>query len=335
MEPPFEPYQTLPGAALATKVFRADEVIVDFGNGYAKVTLMGVVPHEFARIAWFRPDLLPVHQNSYLNLLSDSPKALLVSSGLRAEFDLRPGDPVQLSWGGQATIDGYVYAFVDYWPTWNPLAESDDRPAALVVANLAYLQAMLPVEPYEVWLRKAPGAPSREVFEGIRAANLEVETLVDASQEIVARRNDPMIQGTNGALTLGFIIAMGISIAGFLIYWILSLKARTLTFGILRAMGLRQSRVILMLVAEQVLISGAAIGAGILVGWLASLLFVPLLQLTSSAAEQVPPFLIVALGEDMLKIGAVAVAMLVLGAVLFRWIVGRIRIHQAIKLGEE
>ena len=335
MEPPFEPYRALPGVALATKVFRAAEVIAYLGRENTKVTLMGVVPHEFARIAWFRPDLLPVHPNGYLNLLSDSPKALLVSSDLREEYDLRAGDPVQLSWGAQATVDGYVYAFFDYWPTFNPLEKAGGRAASLVVANLAYLQAVLPVEPYEVWLRKAPGAESRGIFEGIRAAKLEIETLVDTSQEIVARRNDPMIQGTNGALTLGFIIAMGISIAGFLIYWILSLKARTLSFGVLRAMGLRQSRVILMLVAEQVLISGAAIGAGILVGWLASLLFIPLLQLTSSAAEQVPPFLIVALGEDMVKIGAVALAMLALGAVLFRWIVARIRIHQAIKLGEE
>jgi NADH:ubiquinone oxidoreductase subunit H len=31
----------------------------------------------------------------------------------------------------------------------------------------------------------------------------------------------------------------------------------------------------------------------------------------------------------------VAVAMLAAGALLFRWMIGRIRIHQAIKLGEE
>jgi NADH:ubiquinone oxidoreductase subunit H len=31
----------------------------------------------------------------------------------------------------------------------------------------------------------------------------------------------------------------------------------------------------------------------------------------------------------------VAAAMLVTGSLLFRWMIGRIRIHQAIKLGEE
>jgi putative ABC transport system permease protein len=128
---------------------------------------------------------------------------------------------------------------------------------------------------------------------------------------------------------------MGISIVGFLIYWVLSLKARTLQFGILRAMGLKQSHVVLMLILEQGLISGAAIIAGILIGNLASLLFVPLLQLTSSAASQVPPFRIVASQGDFLKVLIVAVAMLLAGSLLFRWMISRIRIHQAIKLGEE
>jgi putative ABC transport system permease protein len=335
VEPPFEPYRNIDGTTLATKVYLADGVIAYLGRGNTTVSLMAIVPHEFGGIAWFRPDLLPAHPNNYLNLLSDSPKALLVSSALRDEFDLHPGDPVQLAWGGNAALDGYIYAFIDYWPTFNPLVKTRDRPAAIVVANLAYLQAMLPIEPYQVWLRKAPGAQSREVFASIHEKKLPIETLVDASQEIVARRNDPMLQGTNGALTLGFIIAMGISITGFVIYWILSLKARTLQFGVLRAMGLRQARVIMMLVTEQVLISGAAIAAGILIGYLASLLFIPLLQLTSSAAAQVPPFLIVSLGADVLKIVGVAVAMLAIGAVLFRLIISRIRIHQALKLGEE
>jgi putative ABC transport system permease protein len=72
-----------------------------------------------------------------------------------------------------------------------------------------------------------------------------------------------------------------------------------------------------------------------LIGGLASLLFVPLLQLTSSAASQVPPFRIVSQQEDFVKIVAVAAAMLVTGSLLFRWMIGRITIHQAIKLGEE
>jgi putative ABC transport system permease protein len=335
VEPPFLPYQQIAGTNLVTKVYINNDAQAEFAGGARIVTVMGVVPGEFARVAWFRPDLLPVHQNNYLNLLSSSPKAVLVSSNLRKEYDLKLGDTVNISWADQAPIDGYIYAFVDYWPTYNPQTIVNAKPAALIVTSLSYLQDKMAIEPYQVWLRKAPGTPSRVVFDNIRAKNLPIESLSDASQEIVARGNDPMLQGTNGTLTLGFIIAMGISIVGFLIYWVLSLKSRTLQFGILRAMGLKRNQVVVMLIMEQVLISGAAIIAGILIGNLASLLFVPLLQLTSSAAAQVPPFRIVASGQDFLKVLAVAVAMLAAGALLFRWMIGRIRIHQAIKLGEE
>jgi putative ABC transport system permease protein len=335
IEPPFEPFAEIAGVDLATKVYVNDAVAADFAAGTRLVTVMGVVPDEFARVAWFRPDLLPAHQNSYMNLLSASPKAVLVSSNLRGEYDLKLGDALTITWEGQTPIDVYVYAFVDYWPTYNPAKEVNSKPAGLIVANLSYIQDKMALEPYQVWLKKTTGTPSRVVFDSIREKDLQIQSLSDAAQDIVARANDPTLQGTNGTLTLGFLIAMGISIAGFVIYWILSLKARTLQFGILRAMGLKQSQVVVMLITEQILISGAAIVAGILIGNLASLLFVPLLQLTSSAAAQVPPFRIVAQSDDFVKVLAVALAMLVTGSVLFRWMVGRIRIHQAIKLGEE
>ena len=240
-----------------------------------------------------------------------------------------------LTWAGQSSIDGYIYGFIDYWPTYNPRQTIAGKAASFVVANLSYIQAKMLLEPYQVWLRKVDGARSREVFEDIKAKGLEIDQLTDTSQEIIARRNDPMLQGTNGTLTLGFIITMGISIVGFAIYWILSLKSRTLQFGIFRAMGLTQSQVVWMLILEQILISGAAIAVGIGIGIVSSALYVPLLQLTSSAAAQVPPFRIVALSSDFMKVLAVAIIMMGMGAGLFRWMIGRIRIHQAIKLGEE
>jgi putative ABC transport system permease protein len=335
VEPPFEPWSGLAGVQAATKVYRNDGVAADFSAGQRIVSLMGVVPDEFAKVAWFRPDLLPVHQNAYLNLLSSSPKAVLVSSNLAAEYDLKLGDSFTITWADQAPIDVYVYAFVDYWPGYNPREIVNTKPRGLIVGNLSYVQGKMALEPYMVWLQKAPGAGSREIFDDIKAKNLPVESLTDASQEIVARANDPTLQGTNGTLTLGFLIAMGVSIVGFVIYWVLSLKARTLQFGILRAMGMKQRQVLLMLVVEQVLISGAAIVAGILIGSLASALFVPLLQLTATAESQVPPFRIVSQPDDIAKVLAVALAMLVIGSLLFRWMLGRIRIHQAIKLGEE
>ena len=144
-----------------------------------------------------------------------------------------------------------------------------------------------------------------------------------------------MLQGTNGTLTLSFIITMTITLIGFLIYWIFNIRNRTLQFGILRAMGLSKRNLIGMIIWEQVLISGVAILVGILIGTLASNLFVPLLQVVYSAAEQVPPFKVVAYAGDYFRIFAILGVMLVAGSVVLGYIISKIKMDQALKLGED
>lgn len=90
-----------------------------------------------------------------------------------------------------------------------------------------------------------------------------------------------------------------------------------------------------MIACEQVLVSGAAVAIGFVTGNLASRLFIPLLQVASSAADQVPPFRIVAQMEDYYKVYAVVAAMLIIGFITLWRIIARIRIDQALKLGED
>jgi putative ABC transport system permease protein len=144
-----------------------------------------------------------------------------------------------------------------------------------------------------------------------------------------------MLQGTNGALTLGFLVTLGISIIGFLIYWIISIQERLLQFGVLRAIGMSKPKVVVMLVCEHALVSGIPILLGIAIGGITSRLFVPLLQVVYSAAQQVPPFRVVASAGDYGKIYGVVAFMLATGLAVLAGIASRIQIHQAVKLGEE
>lgn len=229
-----------------------------------------------------------------------------------------------------------VYEFIDYWPTFNPNAkDAQSNTNNLIVAQLDYIQANNALEPYEVWIKKAPGVTSQEIYDEILEKEIKIAELTDASQEIIKTKNDPMLQGTNGALTLGFIVTMSVSTIGFLIYWILSIRQRELQFGIFRAMGLSVKKIIGLLAWEQLLISGTAILIGVTVGGLTSQLFVPLLQMVYSAAEQVPPFKVAASGQDYIKIYTV-VAIMLSGAIGFLGMfISKIKIHQAIKLGED
>jgi putative ABC transport system permease protein len=100
-------------------------------------------------------------------------------------------------------------------------------------------------------------------------------------------------------------------------------------------MGLARKRVVAIIVWELVLISGSSVLMGILIGGIAGQLYVPLLQLVTSVAQQVPPFVVGALRKDYGNLLFFVLAMFVGVLVVLAVLISRIRIHQAIKLGEE
>ena len=336
-EPNFNDYTSLPGAELATKVLYVDKGVMQTTMDWAdNINIMGIVPNEFAKVAWFRNDLLSHHINEYINLMVDAPKSFLVSTNLKEKYKLKEGDTIHISWGDQNYLEGVIYAFVDYWPTYNPnpISKGKDAPG-LIVANLSYIQNKMALQPYEVWIKKTEDATDKQINDKITEKDIKLVKLQYTDQELVKMKNDALLQGMNGMLTLGFIASMLISLLGFLIYWIISIQGRVLQFGILRAMGMSLTKVIGMLACEQILVSGAAILIGILIGGITGDLFIPLLQIMYSSADQVPPFKIMANGADYIKVYAVIGTMITMGFLILWRIISRIKIDQAVKLGED
>ena len=342
-EPPYHAFGRLEGVERATRVFRRARATVRLPDGATThAQVLGVVAPEFAQVAYFPPGLLPRHHYRYAQALASSPLALLAGSALRDRHGVRLGDRIEVRWSGQPALAGFVVGFVDYWPTFNPRGEErwltgiPDRrgPTNLVVANLAYLHAKLALEPYEVWLDTRDGASSAAVYAAMRDEGLVVERLYDTAQVLLGARNDAMVQSTNGALTLGFAIAMLTSVAGFIVFWVMALRTRTLQFGVLRAMGLRPGQVTWMLITELLVLAAGAALIGFAAGRLAADLFIPLVQVAEGAA-QVPPFRVTALRTDFLRVYAVVAASLLVQSVVFQLYVARVSVHQALKLGEE
>jgi putative ABC transport system permease protein len=336
-EPPFIPYTQLRGVESVTKVFVKRNALTTVGKKTAGNTyVMGIESHEFGKTAWFRNSLLPHHIYDYLNVLAADPTAFLVSTSFKEKYDAKLGDIIYVKWGENDFLQGVIYAFVDYWPSFNPHFKGNtSQTQDLIVANLAYIQAKMRMEPYEIWMKTDPEVTSKEIYEEIEEKKLGVLEIKDSKQMVIQRKNDPMLQGTNGALTMGFIVTMIVCTLGFLIYWILSIEKRTLQFGILRAMGLTIRKVIGIIACEQIIISGTAIIVGILAGGITSDLFIPLLQIVYGSAEQVPPFKVMAYRGDYIKLYMIILAMLLLGFAVLGRLIASIRINQAIKLGED
>jgi putative ABC transport system permease protein len=302
----------------------------------SNVNMMAVSPGEFSQVCWFADRLLPVQINNYLEALSECPQGVILSSAFRDSYGLKLGDSVSVSWGGNESFDVTVLAFVDYWPTMNPYTLAKDGTYMnFAILNLEYVNVMTNVEPYEVWIDLADGTLTEDFYESIENSDIEPTLLRVASQEIITEKTDPMLQGMNGALTLGFIIIMIMCIIGFLMYWILSIKSRTLQFGILRAMGMKYREIIAMILYEQLLTSGAAIFAAIFIGGFASDLFVPLFQYLYTPSEQVPGFVIIPQRSDYLKVYAIILVMLLISFAVLGRLIQKINISKALKLGED
>jgi len=118
------------------------------------------------------------------------------------------------------------------------------------------------------------------------------------------------MRGINGVLTVAFFVVLVASFTGFLLCWIIAMAGRVLEYGVVRAMGMGKGGVVSMMVLEQLVISGSAFLGGIGIGGFASRLFLPLLQVSSSLAEQVPPYQIGAFVTDYVVLFALVLAML-------------------------
>ena len=139
----------------------------------------------------------------------------------------------------------------------------------------------------------------------------------------------------NGALTLCFIISLVVCFAGFLIYWILSINKRVLQFGIVRAMGMKLRSLIGMLFLEQIMISGSSIAVGILIGILTSYYYVPIYSMTQSASNLVLPFRIISENSDYIRLYVILSIIIVIGFTVLAILIKKIKINNALKIGED
>ncbi|UUZ79208.1 ABC transporter permease [Paenibacillus sp. P26] len=355
-EPPFLPLTQLPGVEHAAKVFLKKDAAFSVGKDRGNALLMGIDTDDFGQTAWLREGLLDHHFYDYLNLMAGDPSAVLISRTLADEYHLKAGDHLYAGWNGVESAMFNIYGVVDYWPSWNPNPNFSDKAAVsvpvggtggknaksnkvkypmLIVGHLSYIQNNLALEPYDVWLKLKPEAASQPLYQALEDKSIPVAKLTDARQQLIRAKNDPFQLAVNGVMTLGFLISMTISFCGFLLYWILSLSGRVLQFGILRAMGLSFRRLLLMLTGEQLMTSGAAVAIGLLLGTAASRLFVPMFQLSLQSSAQVPPFQVIFDPRDQVQLFLIVVLTLGIGLFILGSMLSRIKIHQAVKLGED
>ncbi|GAA0135853.1 hypothetical protein YSY43_26930 [Paenibacillus sp. YSY-4.3] len=327
-EPPFQAFRELDGVKHAARVLQTKGNIIVSGRSAGQGTLMGVDNVDFAQVAWFRNDLFPAHPYQYLNLLGMNEAAAIIPSNFAEKYKLKQGDIFSVSLTDGA-IDLAVYGIVPYWPSQYP----DEKP--FIIANLDYINDQLPLIPYQVWLKMEEGAKVAPLMEKLKEKQIELYSVEDVRTVLSVQSKHPTRGGVFGILSLGFLVSVIVSLIGYVLYWFFNLSGRVVQFGILRAMGLSRKQLTLMLLAEQILTAGLSIVLGIAIGKVVGKLYLPFLQTADNVTTQVPPFRIIFDSKDTFQLYVVVFVMLALGAGLLFWQIRRLRVHQAVKMGEE
>jgi len=339
-EPDFERFTGFDQVEAITRVQSQRVRVQATDSRVDHVSFMAIETHTFGETIWFRDDLLRLHINHFLNALAENPNGVLLSSNFSNVLGYSLGDRITVRNAHQQFAFLEVIGFVDYWPGFasiqterlstGELVQSENY---LAVANLGHMQYMWGTQPYQVWMRTAG---SNQFFYDFQAENnLLLIEFSDMNASIIESRNDPILQGKNGVLTMNFIVTLLICFVGFLIYWVLSIRSRVLQFGVFKAMGMSKRRLISLLLNEQILITFTSIVIGAIVGEIAARLFVPLIQLSYTAADQVIPLVVVTEIRDYVNLyTAMGVMVAVCLAILWTY-AAKIRIDQALKLGED
>ena len=344
-EPDYGKYQALiggDGAEVVTKVIfdNAATCSTNLGRGQVNCLLMGINTKEFGECVDFKDNLLPAHWYEYLNAMSLSPTSVLVSSNMKEQLGYNLGDSITYRDKDGHSLQGMICGFVDYWPGYSPKTTVIEKDGVisetnnyLVVGHLAYMRNAWGATPYQVWMKAADTTDF--IYDFAVDSGTRFTFFQDASALHIEMKNDPIFQGTNGILTLCFVVALLLCAVGFLIYWILSIRSRTLLLGIFRAMGMTMGEIIHMLFNEQFFISVVSIALGIGAGMLTSELYVPLVQIAYASVDTVIPLEIISQTSDMVRLLMVVVLMLLVCMAILGTIISKIHISQALKLGED
>ncbi|KIL35429.1 permease component [Cohnella kolymensis] len=327
-EPPFEVFRTLPGVEHAARVLRTPASLTISGKTAGQVTIMGIDNVDFARVGWLRKDMYRVNPYKYLAWMGQVPQGALISSNVAEKFDLKRGDEVKALIQEQEVYFA-VLDILPYWPSQYP------QQTPFLIANLDYVYDQVPMIPYDIWLKMKPGAKTAPIIPVLQGKGIELATIDDMRSELVTQSKHPARGGVFGILSLGFLVTVIVSLSGYVLFWFFNLSRRVVQIGILRAMGLSRKQLTGMLLLEQVFTAGLSIALGIGIGKLTSIIFLPFLQTTENSVNQVPPFRVVFEATDTMRLYIVVAVMMSIGVGLLITHIRRLKVHQAVKLGEE
>jgi putative ABC transport system permease protein len=164
--------------------------------------------------------------------------------------------------------------------------------------------------------------------------NTFIKGWASANQKIIQEQRRPERQGLFGLLSVGFLTAAILTVMGFILYALFSFRRRFIELGMLRAVGLSARQMRALLASELIFLVSIGLLVGTALGVLFSQVFIPYLQVGASLSAHYPPFVVEVAWPSIVQM-YVLFGLLFLGALgVLAALLMRMKIFQAIKLGE-
>lgn len=328
---PVKEHLNVEGVTAASRVgdFNA---VTNLSGGTQSGRFLGVDWYTFVPVAFWRDDFAGRSLGELMNNLALTRNGVLIPAEFAAQHALQVGDTFRLKVRGLESIDMDVeiVGTFDWFPTWYP---DDDGP--LFVGNLDYFFEQVGERlSYDVWLATEPDADYEQIEINVREMGVDVVASEAPLPEIHEEQRRPERQGLFGVLSVGFLAAAVLTVLGFLLYAFFSFRRRFIELGVLRAIGLSAAQMTVFLAWELafLLLVGAIAGTGL--GAWVSHLFIPYLQMGTGVEAQFPPFVVAIDWLAIVRIYALFGALFVAALTGLAALLMRIKIFQAVKLGE-
>lgn len=327
---PIAEHRELPGVRGATRVANYGATAA-LGGKTEVGRYLGIDRLDLPGVAYFQDDFAPQSLGALLNALAAERRGVLVERRFLARHGLGPGDPLRLTidvLGERVELTMVVVGALDYFPTLYP----ENGP--FFVGNLTTLFTHLGgLYPYDVWLATEPGS-TEAIVRALNARGVPVISTWDARARILAEQQRPQRQGLFGLLTLGFLAAGLLTVAGLALHALLAFRERTVELGVLRAIGFSVDQMRRYLAGTQLTLLVLGLAAGTALGIATGRLFIPFLQVDAGLHPNTPPFVPQTAWSEIALVYALfaAAAALTIGVTLL--LLRRMRLYEAIKMGE-
>ena len=328
---PVEDHRNAPGVRAATRIGEFP-VSSRVGDRLVEGVLFGIDRSHFPEVAYFRPDFADDSLGTLMNALALEFEGVIISRAMMTALGLQVGDSIGLRGlvpSSNAAFNFRIVGAMEFFPTVYP------QDGDFFVANLNYIFSLLGHEvPYRVWLATDEAIDPDLLTSTLDDLGYRVLSIDDAHTELAEAQAAPARVGLFGFLSVGFIAVAALSMLALIIYSALSFRQRFIQLGILRAMGMSTSQLVVSLGSEQVTVTSAGIILGSYLGLLSSYLFIPFFQIGYEQSDLIPPFIVHIAWDDVAMLALAMLIMVLVAAVITLWLLMRMKTFQAVKLGE-